>query len=105
MIINININEYSLLYSYKEKINDIFLEKIKLNKDCYTLIGIIFYKNTNEHFVCLNLNLNDSLNRYINKWLYYDDIYGKLDATDNYGNGFRNYRQIYASCLFIYSKF
>ena len=47
--VNININDYNQFISYKEFINKIFLQKIKLYNNNYNLLGFITPPSFNHY--------------------------------------------------------
>lgn len=98
---NININEYNILSNYKTKIDNIFLETVKIKMNSYKLVGIIFNENDN-HFICLSKNLNSILNLSDEVWLFHNDLNGKLDILDKGLLAYKNYRNNKIPCMFIY---
>ena len=98
---NININEFNILKTYQNKLNDIFTDEINIKENIYSLVGIIFNENDN-HFICLSLNLSKFFNIGFKNWLYFDDLKGKLEILDNNLLGYQIIRANKYPCMFIY---
>jgi len=102
--IHIDIEEYDKLLIYKNRINAIFTDTIKLKNSNYTLVGIIFYKNNNKHYFVVTLNNNNIIGAYISSWLLHDDITGDIEVLGKKNIGYKNYRDMFYGKMFIYIK-
>ena len=102
--IHIDIEEYDKLLIYKNRINAIFTDTIKLKNSNYTLVGIIFYKDNNKHYFAVAFNNNNIIGAYIYSWLLHDDIKGDIEVLDKNNIAYKNYRDIFCGKMFIYKK-
>ena len=101
--INININEYKKLASFKKFINQIFIDNINLYKNNYKLIAFVTQPKPN-HYVSYFENYYSIYASSLFKWFKFDDMNGHYKELKNIELSLPNIRDYEPVVLLIYLK-